>query len=525
MRSLQNAKVVTQLLLGFSAVMILLVLVGAIGLFEVKTENQHVADLRDDQLPSVQAGLQMLAGLRAIRIGEWGAVASTSADGDSNSDQIIGAAIADYDKTAATYETLITAPAQKAAFERLSTMTPQYYAFDQKVRDLAKQRNTAEATELLHGPANALRKSMEKEVLAMVDADIARAADEGHAAQQAFEHAIELILALVMVAILVAVSVALVIARGLSRQLGGEPRDAARLAEAIAAGDVSIAVRLRAGDRSSLMYSLGVMKDQLHAIVRGIKTSSASISDSAGEIAQGNTDLSQRTEEQAASLEETASSMEQLTATVRQNADNARQATTLSGAASQVAQRGGEVIGRVVDTMHGISESSAKVSEIIAVVEGIAFQTNILALNAAVEAARAGEQGRGFAVVAAEVRTLAQRSANAAKEIKALIDEALQRVGTGSSLVGEAGSTINEIVQSVRRVSDIMSEISAASEEQSSGIEQVNRAVTQMDQMTQQNAALVEQATAAAHSMAQQARDLLGAVDVFKLEGSAHSAY
>jgi len=525
MRWFKNTTVFTQLLLGFSAVMVLLVLVGAIGLVEVRAENQHVVSLRDDQLPSVEHGLQMLAGLRAIRIGEWGAVASTSADGDHSSDQILGAAIADYDKVAGQYEQLATSPEQKAAFERLRTMKPQYYDFDQKVRELAKQRRQAEAIELLHGPANALRKSMEKDVLALVNSDLQQAVEEGQAAQAAFTRAIILIVGLAATAVLVAFAVAIVIARGLSRQLGGEPRVAAAIAETIASGNVGITVPLRAGDRSSLMHSLGVMRDQLQSIVRDIKDSSASISASAGEIAQGNTDLSQRTEEQAASLEETASSMEQLTATVRQNADNARQATTLADAASQVAQRGGHVIGRVVDTMHGISDSSAKVAEIIGVVESIAFQTNILALNAAVEAARAGEQGRGFAVVAAEVRTLAQRSANAAKEIKELINESRERVGAGTNLVDEAGETIREIVQSVRRVTDIMSEISAASEEQSSGIEQINRAVAQMDQVTQQNAALVEEASAAAHSMSHQAKELLGAVDVFKLGGMPQTAF
>jgi methyl-accepting chemotaxis protein len=252
-------------------------------------------------------------------------------------------------------------------------------------------------------------------------------------------------------------------------------------------------------------------------VVGEVRRSAGSVSVASRQIATGNTDLSQRTEEQAASLEETASSMEELTATVRQNADNARQASTLAHSASEVAQRGGEVVGRVVETMSGISGSSTKMSEIIGVIEGIAFQTNILALNAAVEAARAGEQGRGFAVVAGEVRTLAQRSATAAKEIKDLIGESVNRVDAGTQLVREAGSTISEIVQSVKRVTDIVGEIASASEEQRTGIEQVNQAVVQMDQVTQQNAALVEEASAAAQSMAQQAQTLQDAVAVFKI--------
>ncbi|SFU25909.1 methyl-accepting chemotaxis protein [Paraburkholderia aspalathi] len=259
-------------------------------------------------------------------------------------------------------------------------------------------------------------------------------------------------------------------------------------------------------------------------VIGEVRRSAGSVSVASQQIAQGNTDLSQRTEEQATSLEETASSMEELTSTVRHNTDNARQATTLANTASENARRGGEVVGRVVETMQGISGGSAKMSEIISVIEGIAFQTNILALNAAVEAARAGEQGRGFAVVAGEVRTLAQRSATAAKEIKDLINESVSRVNAGSKLVEEAGSTINEIVQSVQRVTDIVGEISSASEEQSSGIEQVNQAVSQMDQVTQQNAALVEEAAAAAQSMAQQAQGLRDAVAIFRIADTGPSA-
>ncbi|WNC93534.1 methyl-accepting chemotaxis protein [Paraburkholderia sp. FT54] len=253
------------------------------------------------------------------------------------------------------------------------------------------------------------------------------------------------------------------------------------------------------------------------AVVGEVRLSASSVAVASRQIATGNTDLSQRTEEQAASLEETASSMEELTATVRQNADNAKQAMTLATTASDIARRGGEVVGRVVETMHGISGSSTKMAEIITVIEGIAFQTNILALNAAVEAARAGEQGRGFAVVAGEVRTLAQRSATAAREIKDLIGESVSRVDAGSRLVDEAGSTISEIVRSVKHVTDIVNEISAASEEQRTGIEQVNQAVMQMDQVTQQNAALVEEASAAAQSMAGQADTLQSAVAVFRI--------
>jgi methyl-accepting chemotaxis protein len=306
--------------------------------------------------------------------------------------------------------------------------------------------------------------------------------------------------------------------RGIIRSLGGEPAYAAEVAYRIANNDFTAVLKTSPDDRSSLMYSMKRMQQQLTQAIGTIKVSAGSIATATHQIAAGNTDLSQRTEEQAAALQETASSMEELTATVRQNTDNAKQATVMANSASGIAQRGGDVIARVVATMQGISESSTKVADIISVIESIAFQTNILALNAAVEAARAGEQGRGFAVVAAEVRMLAQRSAAAAKEIKDLIGESVGRVDAGSKLVAEAGSTIGEIVLSVKRVTDIVSEISSASEEQSTGIEQVNLAVTQMDQVTQQNAALVEQASAAAHSMAEQAQGLRDAVSVFKVE-------
>jgi aerotaxis receptor len=259
------------------------------------------------------------------------------------------------------------------------------------------------------------------------------------------------------------------------------------------------------------------MQRSLRSVVNEIQDGMGNIGTATRQVAAGNNDLSQRTEQQAASLEETASSMEQLTSTVRQNADNARQASGLAANASNTAVKGGEAVGRVVQTMDEINGASKKIVDIVGVIEGIAFQTNILALNAAVEAARAGEQGRGFAVVAGEVRSLAQRSANAAKEIKGLIGDSVARVDNGSVLVGQAGKTMDEIVQSVQRVTDIMNEISAASAEQSSGIEQVNEAVAQMDEVTQQNAALVEQAAAAAGSLEDQASRLRDAVGTFRI--------
>ncbi|MBC3873508.1 methyl-accepting chemotaxis protein [Undibacterium flavidum] len=300
-------------------------------------------------------------------------------------------------------------------------------------------------------------------------------------------------------------------------QLGGEPEYAQEIASAVASGNLTMQIEVESGDTSSLLAALNEMQTRLQNMVSEIKTSAETIKVASAEIASGNTDLSSRTESQASSLEETSSSMETMTETVRQNADNARQANKMVQTASEVAVKGGEVVSQVVTTMDEINQSSKKIVDIISVIDGIAFQTNILALNAAVEAARAGEQGRGFAVVASEVRSLAQRSAAAAKEIKTLIGDSVDKVRTGSTLVDQAGHTMEEIVASVRRVSDIMSEITAASQEQSTGIQEIGSAINQMDEMTQQNAALVEEAAAAAESLEEQADLLTKALDVFKL--------
>jgi len=302
-------------------------------------------------------------------------------------------------------------------------------------------------------------------------------------------------------------------------------QQALMLADAVARGDLTQHFEVKASDEmGQLLHALQDMNESLVGIVTEVRNSSDSISIAAKQIAAGNSDLSQRTEEQASSLEETASSMEELTSTVKQNAENAKQANQLAANASDIAVKGGLAVNEVMHTMTSISASSKKIVDIISVIEGIAFQTNILALNAAVEAARAGEQGRGFAVVASEVRNLAQRSAAAAKEITALIADSVDKVDIGSKQVNQAGATMNEIVSAVKRVTDIMAEIAAASSEQSAGIEQVNQAIIQMDEVTQQNAALVEEAAAAAESMQEQANGLYVAVGVFKLGKARGSA-
>jgi len=316
----------------------------------------------------------------------------------------------------------------------------------------------------------------------------------------------------------------LLISRSIVRQLGGEPAAANAITRRMAQGDLGVQIHLRPGDDSSLLHGIRTMRDSMAGIVQRVRSGSDSVANASAEIAQGNHDLSARTESQASSLEQTAASMDELASTVRLNASHARASSELAQQASVVAIRGGEVVAQVVDTMKGINASSRQIHDIIGVIDGIAFQTNILALNAAVEAARAGEQGRGFAVVAGEVRLLAGRSAEAAKEIKRLITDSVDRVGQGAALVDQAGLTMTEVVSSIRRVSETVGEISAASAEQSNSVSQVGEAVAHMDQTTQQNAALVEQMAAAASSLNHQASELVRVVQVFRLSDTAPAA-
>ena len=336
--------------------------------------------------------------------------------------------------------------------------------------------------------------------------------------QSAGQQARMLSIAVAAVALLLGVGLAWRIARSVAKPL----RDAVGAAEAAASGDLTVSFRSDSRDEvGRLLHSLEKMRENLTRVIAQIRVASESVSSASSEIAAGNADLAQRTSAQAGSVEQTASSMEELTSTVKQNAENAKQANQLASSASGVAVRGGKVVGEVVATMNGINDSSKRIADIISVIDGIAFQTNILALNAAVEAARAGEQGRGFAVVAAEVRSLAQRSAAAAKEIKDLIQDSVHKTEAGAALVTRAGSTMDEVVSSVKRVTDIMAEITAATVEQSSGIELVNQAIARMDTATQQNAALVEEEAAATQSLDEQARRLAEAVAAFRLAGAA----
>ncbi|WP_395452790.1 methyl-accepting chemotaxis protein [Acidovorax delafieldii] len=352
---------------------------------------------------------------------------------------------------------------------------------------------------------------------ALVQVQLDTARKEYDQAVESYAHTRWFVALAIASGVLFALGFGYLVTRSIVGQLGTEPGTAAALARSVAHGDLTVAIDLRPGDTSSLMAQLKRMQDSLATMVAMVHQSSINVASASEQIAQGNNDLSSRTEEQASALEETAASMEQLNATVRQNAENSRQANQLAQTATSIAVQGGEVVADVVRTMRDINDSSNKISEIIGVIDSIAFQTNILALNAAVEAARAGDQGRGFAVVATEVRVLASRSAEASREIKGLIGTSVERVEAGSALVDRAGQTMSEVVASIRRVTDIMVEISAASTEQSQGVDQINEAVTQMDHATQQNAALVEEMAAAAASLNQQAGELVQTVATFKL--------
>lgn len=374
------------------------------------------------------------------------------------------------------------------------------------------------ATELFNGPVQVLFKNVNDTLNQLMQLQ----RDAGKQLYAQAEARYTAFLTLTIAAIAIGLSVALIMGIWLVRAISGPLNRAVKVAQGVADGDLTQVIEVHSSDEAGqLMAALRSMNTRLQQIVGEVRVSTDTIATASVQIAHGNQDLSSRTEQQAASLEETAAAMEQLTSTVKQNADNAHHANELAASASQTAIEGGAVVSQVIDTMTNISDSSRRIVEIISVIDGIAFQTNILALNAAVEAARAGEQGRGFAVVASEVRSLAQRSAAAAKEITILIADSVEKVSQGSNLVAQAGVTMNEVVASIKRVSVVMGEITVASHEQSTGIEEINRAITQMDETTQQNAALVEQATAAAHSLQDQAGLLIQAVSVFKLSGAS----
>ncbi|MEC5159783.1 MULTISPECIES: methyl-accepting chemotaxis protein [unclassified Janthinobacterium] len=515
MKWFYDLKIATKLVWSFGAVLLLTVALGVSGIVSMARINAASAELSDKWMPSVQAVLTVKSGLGELRRWELSHLLYPDAAGMALPEKRMAEILAQLKLDGDKYAKLISSQQERALYGEFVKLSDSYLPEHNKMIDLSRQLKKDEARALLSGPTSTMLAQMSTLINQLVALNIDGGAAASEAADRTYGNA--RLSAIVMLAgsVLIGMLLALWVARIVSRPLNA----AVGLARRVAGGDLTADIQVASSDETGqLMQALKDMNASLLRLVGQVRSGTDTIATASSEIAAGNQDLSSRTEQQASSLEETASSMEQLTATVRQNADNARQANTLAASASGIALRGGTVVGEVVGTMASINESSKKIVDIIAVIDGIAFQTNILALNAAVEAARAGEQGRGFAVVASEVRNLAQRSAAAAKDIKTLIGDSVEKVGAGSRLVNQAGSTMDEIVASITRVTDIMSEITAASQEQSAGIEQVNQAIAQMDQVTQQNAALVEQAAAAAESMQDQARTLAEVVGVFKLD-------
>ncbi|WP_306437101.1 methyl-accepting chemotaxis protein [Bordetella genomosp. 9] len=415
----------------------------------------------------------------------------------------------------------VVLPEEKSALAQIKESEARTMPLIQRVIALKQSGKGQEATDLLLSQAAPALVTWLADINRMIDLEEKLNRTIAMHAQEVSGHFELEMAALSLFAVVLGVCVAALFVRGLLRQLGGEPRDATEIANRIAQGDLSVQVRVKDNDKTSLLFAVKSMRDNLSGIVGQVRAGTDTVAAAAAQIAAGSQDLSSRTAQQSASLESTVSSIEQLTATVSQNSDHAREANTLAVSASEIATRGGAVVGQVIDTMASISESARKIVDITGIIDSIAFQTNILALNAAVEAARAGEQGRGFAVVASEVRALAQRSAAAAKEIKALIDDSAQKVRSGSELATQAGVTMEEVVTSVQHVTSLVGEITGASVEQAQGIEQVNRTIMQMDTVTQQNAQLVEQGSSAAAALQAQAATLSQLVSVFQVQATA----
>ncbi|TDY35384.1 methyl-accepting chemotaxis protein [Janthinobacterium sp. 75] len=521
MRSL-NLTIAKRLGLGFGLVALFLLLVIALGL----TSMRQIQD-RMDEATKVNDVETRLAQTMDLTVTERAlALRNLILLKEDKEIQIEVARIEEQEKKYAIAQQKLgamfarlrgTSSEEKSLLEQIRTQSELAAPFIQRAAALALHQKQDDAYKLLRYEFRPVQKRWWELLRTLIAVEEKQNNEASINAEAAYSQARLVMLSIGSLALVTSLLAAVLITRGVTRQLGCEPDEAAAIAGQIASGNLAVPIHTRAGDTHSLLYAMQSMRDSLAQIVQQVHASTETIATAAGQIAMGNLDLSSRTEQQASTLEQTASSMEELTSTVRINTDHARQANGLAESASDVATKGGAVVAQVVDTMAAIDVSARKIVDIIAVIDGIAFQTNILALNAAVEAARAGEQGRGFAVVATEVRNLAQRSAAAAKEIKDLIGDSVDKVQAGNRLVEQAGSTMHEVVASVRRVTGIMSEMMSASQEQSAGIEQINMAVTQMDNVTQQNAALVEEAAAAAQAMQEQVNSLNEVVSVFRL--------
>ena len=519
MKKLAHATVLTKLLCGFSILIVMMLLLGIVSLYQLNVSKQHIDKFRASRMPGIRYTLEMRGVLAEMRLQQVQYIASTTqASRDQHRDELLQNqttflnAQQQYAKISASEP-----PEMRALFATVVDNFKNFIDVNTKVID-AMNRNDAQEAATISGAVSAkYRTRLMKDLATLVEMEVAIGNQAGEATQAGYRQALWLLSGLLLLALVATGMIALFISRNLARQLGGEPAYAVSIMQAVAAGNLGTDVQLREGDSQSLLATVKFMNSQLAEIIKGIVDGSESISHAAGEISEGNNDLSQRTEEQAASLVQTSSNMQQITENVKSNAENARKASDLARQTSQTAVKGGKEVEDMLKRMHEISQSSQKIVDIIAVIEGIAFQTNILALNAAVEAARAGEQGKGFAVVAGEVRNLAQKSADAAKEIKQLIEGTVDKITDGSRYADTASRAMAEIVSSVNKVTDIVAEISVASTEQHQGIKEISVAIDQMDQVTQQNAALVEQAAVAAQSMTEQSETLRDSVRFFQL--------
>ncbi|WP_312686276.1 methyl-accepting chemotaxis protein [Kosakonia sp.] len=519
MKKIAQATVLTKLLVGFSILIVMMLLLGVVSIYQLNSSNHRIDQFRENRLPGVRYTLEMRGVLSEMRLQQIQYITSTTTEsreqhrGELLQNQAIFLnAQQQYAKTSAD------APQEmRALFATVVDNFKNFVDVNAKVIDAVSSGNTDEASKISGAVSAKYRTQLMKDLATLVDMELALGDKASAESQADYNQSLYMLTGLLLLALIATGMIALFISRNLSRQLGGEPAYAVSIMKEIAAGNLSANVDLRNNDSQSLLATIKFMNSQLAEIINGIINGSESISHAASEIAEGNNDLSQRTEEQAASLVQTSSNMQQITENVKSNAENARKASDLARQTSQTAVKGGKEVHDMLKRMHEISDSSQKIVDIISVIEGIAFQTNILALNAAVEAARAGEQGKGFAVVAGEVRNLAQKSADAAKEIKQLIEGTVEKITDGSRFADTASRAMEDIVTSVNKVTDIVAEISAASTEQHQGIKEISVAIDQMDQVTQQNATLVEQAAVAAQSMTEQSEILRDSVRFFQL--------
>jgi methyl-accepting chemotaxis protein len=475
------------------------------------------AEVSNNWLPSVETVTQMNTNTGELRVAEFQQVLNTDSTRVAALEKTMAQIQAEFEAHHKTYVALISSPEEHKLHDAFEAQWKHYLQFHAQIVELSRKNEQAQARELLEGDAQRTFETMSKVLDQLVELNQTGARSAAEASESAY------LMARNAMVIAAALGLAMAVTAGLwlMRSITGPLQQALQAAHRVADGDLSCVIEHQSQDESGqVLQALQQMQTSLEGVVTKVRDNADSVATASQQIANASQDLSSRTEEQASALEETAATMDELAATVRTNTENAQQADQLARSASAIAVQGGEVVGKVVTTMQNINASSRKISDIIGVIDGIAFQTNILALNAAVEAARAGEQGRGFAVVASEVRSLAQRSAEAAKEIKTLISRSVEQVSHGTDLVDQAGKTMGEIVGSIRRVSDIVTEITTATQEQSLGIQQVGQAISQLDQTTQQNAAMVEESAAAAETLKDQAMQLVQTVAVFRLSGT-----